>query len=301
MFTLLRQPYPIEEAPRTAWLRAALIGLFVGLFLLTFQPFGTDRWQTPHKALKLLGFGAVSFVVTAVHFILWPRLFPRAFSDERWTVGKAIAFITVNVLLIALFNWLYLAWLTDGIIGAPDVARLIGSTFLVGIFPTTGAVLASYVIQLRRYVRQAANLTVAPARVEQTGSAASPASTTPTDPTFVRLTSENEKDVLTFPASDLLFIESADNYCTVHYLSQGQPTKFLLRSSLSRMAGQINVPHSVRQPLVRCHRSYIVNLDRVERVTGNAQGYKLHLLGGTYLIPVARQYNDTLVAELKGL
>jgi DNA-binding LytR/AlgR family response regulator len=94
----------------------------------------------------------------------------------------------------------------------------------------------------------------------------------------------------------LLFIESSDNYCTVVYLENGQLVKPLLRSSLSRLESQIDMPH-----IVRCHRSYVVNLDRVERVTGNAQGYKLHLMGGQLQVPVARRYNDTLVAELRAL
>ena len=50
---------------------------------------------------------------------------------------------------------------------------------------------------------------------------------------------------------------------------------------------------------VQIHRSAIVNLAQVERVTGNAQGYKLHLAGGQLTVPVARKYNETLVARLR--
>ncbi len=89
---------------------------------------------------------------------------------------------------------------------------------------------------------------------------------------------------------------SRSSTVTVVYLKNGQPVKPLLRSSLSRLEGQINRPD-----IVRCHRSFVVNLDRVEKVTGNAQGYKLHLLDGQFQIPVARKYNDSLVAQLKAL
>ena len=115
------------------------------------------------------------------------------------------------------------------------------------------------------------------------------------------LIADNEKDVLKLQPDDLLFIESSDNYCTIVHLKDepvgaGKLLKPLLRSSLSRLETQINRPH-----IVRCHRSYVVNLNRVERVTGNAQGYKLHLLNGQLQVPVARKYNDTLVTELKSL
>ena len=75
------------------------------------------------------------------------------------------------------------------------------------------------------------------------------------------------------------------------------PVKLLLRSSLSRLEAQI----IDRSNIVRCHRSYVVNLDRVERVTGNAQGYKLHLFGGQFQVPVARRYNDSLIGQLKSM
>ncbi len=307
MIRLLRQPYPVEEPASRAWLRAALVGGFVGLFLLTFQPFGLDQWPTPHKAVKLLGFGMVSFALTAFNFLVWPRLFPQVFREDTWTVGKAILFITANILLIAVGNRLYLAWLADSMLGLPDLGSMVLITFLVGIFPTAGAVIASYIIRLRRYVRQAADLPV------YAGGPTEPSSFAPLigsdeslrvtaslpAATVVTLTADNEKDQITVDRSDLLYIESSDNYCTIVYLKNGQPVRPLLRSSLSRLEGQIDQPHPVRNPFVRCHRSYVVNLDWVERVTGNAQGYKLHLFGGQFQVPVARKYNDSLVSQLK--
>lgn len=297
MFQLLRQPYPIDEPASRTWLRATFIGLFVGLFLLAFQPFDLDQWQTPYKALKLLGFGVVSFVLTTFNFLVWPRLFPHVIREETWTVGKAILFITTNILLIAVANRLYLAWLLGSAVYLPDLFSMVLITFLVGIFPTAGAVTASYIAKLRQYTRQAADLPV------HTGTSVSdPAVTTvvtseePTVATPLTLVADNEKDQITLAPADLLYVESSDNYCTVVYVKNGQPVKPLLRSSLGRLEEQIAQPH-----IVRCHRSYVVNLDRVERVTGNAQGYKLHLFGGQFQIPVARKYNDTLVAELKGL
>jgi DNA-binding LytR/AlgR family response regulator len=296
MFRLFGQPYPTGETLAKNLRRSALIGLFVGLFLLLFQPFGLNIWETDNKALKLLGFGAVTAVVTSLNLIIWPRLFPQQFSEAKWTVGREILFVTFNILLIAIGNGVYLTTL----IGELDASGLnwfgmVLVTYLVGLFPVTGVVLLNYIAQLRKYSRAAAELPVHPTTQEEP--VIKPEiETEERVETFLRLTAENEKDHLSLPAADLLFIESSDNYCTVVYLKNGQPAKPLLRSSLSRLENQLNRAH-----IVRCHRSYLVNLDRVERVTGNAQGYKLHLLNGQFIIPVARQYNDTLVAELKAL
>ncbi|GAB4025857.1 LytR/AlgR family response regulator transcription factor [Spirosoma koreense] len=296
MFSLFNQPYPASNDLKRQLRKAAVIGLFVGLFLLLFQPFGINLWQTDYKSLKVLGFGGVSFVVTILCFIVWPRLFPRRFSEEQWTVGREIMLITANVLLIAIANRFYLeSLLAPGEDSGLSWVGMILVTFLLGLFPVTGLVVLNYINQLKKYSRTAADLPVhaaQPSSIRTEDEKSSPAD--PLPGSSLELVADNEKDKLSLHTNDLLFIESSDNYSTVVYLKNGQAVKPLLRSSLSRLEKQIDRPR-----IVRCHRSYIVNLDRVERVTGNAQGYKLHLAGGPFQIPVARQYNETLIAGLR--
>lgn len=290
MFSLFKQPYPASYVPTRELRKAALIGLFVGLFLLAFQPFGLNVWETSNKSLKIAGFGLITFVITAFNFIVWPPLLPQLFAEESWTVGREILVITINVLLIAIVNWLYLNRLMGpGQDNGLGWFEMIFVTFLISIFPVTGLVLLNYITQLKKYTQSAAELPVhthistnlRPENAESIGF-------------VVALIADNDKDKLILPADELLYIESSDNYCTVVYYRNGQLTKPLLRSSLSRLEKQLSQPH-----IVRCHRSYVVNLNRVERITGNAQGYKLHLAGGQFQIPVARQYNDSLVNQLK--
>ncbi len=297
LFELLRQPYPSIESPVRELRQAAVIGLFVGLFLLVFQPFNLSLWQTSSKPLKILGFGLVTFIITAFNFTVWPKLFPRQFADKQWTVGRQIMVITGNILLIAIGNRLYLEWLLDhkddG--DSPNWISMILATFLLGLFPTTGAIMFNYIRKLRKYSQSAAGFSMhSPTPTNNVETTAWPLPEQVE--TILTLLSENERDLVSLVADQLLYIESSDNYCTVVYQKDNQLVKPLLRSSLSRLEGQINQPR-----IVRCHRSYVVNLDRVERVTGNAQGYRLHLANGLLQVPVARQYNETLVAELKGL
>lgn len=303
MFSLFNQPYPTNDRPASQVRKAVLIGLFVGLFLLVFQPFGLNLWETPNKIVKILGFGAVSFIVTALYFVIVRRLFPQAFVEERWTVGREVLAIMANILLISIANRVYLVWLLGlGESSGLSWLGMISVTFLVGVFPVIGLVLFSYITQLKKYSQAAAELPLhspAPTIVSTKPNLIS--SPDINSDTTLTLIADNEKDTLTIESNDLLFIESSDNYCTIVHLKNGQPIKPLLRSSLSRLEKQMVLSTVARTPFVRCHRSYVVNLDRVERVTGNAQGYKLHLLGGQFQIPVARQYNETLVAELKAL
>lgn len=295
MFGLLNQPFPLDDSSVRQLRKAALIGLFVGVFLLVFQPFGLNIWETSSKAIKILGFGLVTFVITSINFVLLPRLIPLLFDENRWTVGREMILVMANILLIALANRLYLAWLLNSKeVSSVSWGGMILVTFLVGFFPVVGLVLLSYITQLKKYSNAAATIPIHAQRVDNLPPAE--VLDAPSTSQTVTLVADNEKDTVTALADDLLYIESSDNYCTIFYLKNGQVAKPLLRSSLSRLEKQMNNPH-----IVRCHRSYVVNIDRVERVTGNAQGYKLHLCSGQFVVPVARQYNETIVAELKAL
>ncbi|WP_461092890.1 LytR/AlgR family response regulator transcription factor [Spirosoma gilvum] len=298
MLRFLNQPYPSEDSPGRELRKAIFIGLFVGLFLWVFQPFGITTWDTPNKALKIAGFGGVTFLITAFNFIVWRRLFPKPFSEERWTVGREIIFVTANILLIAIANRFYLASLLGSVqhSGLSWMGTIL-FTFLVGLFPIVGLVSLNYIRQLKKYSQAAATLSIhGNSSNELSTESQLVAESNQRFSDALTLVADNEKDSLTMGASDLLYIESSDNYCTVVYVKNNRIVKPLLRSSLSRLEKQISQPH-----IVRCHRSYVVNLNRVERVTGNAQGYKLHVLDGQFQIPVARQYNETLVVELKAL
>ncbi|MGV3559752.1 LytR/AlgR family response regulator transcription factor [Larkinella arboricola] len=297
MWQLLHQPYPCEDPARRRWAKAFWIGLFVGVFLLIFQPFGLNNWQTPYKTVKILGFGGITFLITAFIYLVIPGLLPKHFNNENWTVGREIFWITALITLIGLANYFYLQWLTGSAIHGPDLAGTLIVTFLIGIFPSAASVVVNYIVQLRKYRESAREI---PVRDHPEPSVSAAVEQRP----LITITAENEKDRLSLPATDLLYIESSDNYSTVVYLKDGQPVKVLLRSSLSRLESQLNPdrdPTTGRNPIARCHRSYIVNLERVEKVTGNAQGYKLHVYDGMFQIPVARKYNETLVTQLKTL
>ena len=62
----------------------------------------------------------------------------------------------------------------------------------------------------------------------------------------------------------------------------------MLRSTLKKMEDAV-ADYSF---LFRCHRTYLVNMELVVKVIGNAQGYRLHLSGLEESIPVSRNLND---------
>lgn len=70
----------------------------------------------------------------------------------------------------------------------------------------------------------------------------------------------DEKGEIRFSVASnkIVYIESADNYVIINYESNNKMTSFMLRNTLKRVA------HELRDmPIKRCHRSYMVNFERI--------------------------------------
>lgn len=111
----------------------------------------------------------------------------------------------------------------------------------------------------------------------------------------VKLVADNNKDYYDVNLNDLMFIEANDNYSGI-YINQDQSLKkFLLRSSLKRMETQLDEFDF----MIRCHKSYIVNIHNIVRVSGNAQGYRLHFSHTDIEIPVSRNFPKSIIQKIK--
>ena len=92
----------------------------------------------------------------------------------------------------------------------------------------------------------------------------------------------------------LLFVESADNYATIHYLNKAKHSQFLLRNSLKWMDENLTKDTS----LVRCHRSFIVNLDKVKVMRKTKDGIFLEMDAlNTPDIPVSKTFYQRVMEK----
>jgi len=111
----------------------------------------------------------------------------------------------------------------------------------------------------------------------------------------ITIFAENKKDNLRIMLDDLVYIRAAENYVDVHYLLHSKLQKSVLRNTITAIASQLE---SNSSRFYRCHKSYLVNLTHVQKVSGNAQGYKLHLQYTEDAIPVSRGQNTSLHSRL---
>ena len=103
----------------------------------------------------------------------------------------------------------------------------------------------------------------------------------------------DEKDVMRFSMipSDIIYLEAADNYVNIYYLNKQKISHYLLRNSLKNLEEYLS-----EYAFVRCHRSFIVNFEKVKLIRKERDGLKLEIDGPDELIiPVSKTYTETVM------
>jgi DNA-binding LytR/AlgR family response regulator len=80
----------------------------------------------------------------------------------------------------------------------------------------------------------------------------------------IRISSDNEKEYVVMKVQDFLFIKSDGNYITVGYLKSGKILTALLRNTLKYAEDLL----ASFRFIYKCHRSWLVNLNKVSKVRG---------------------------------
>ena len=100
---------------------------------------------------------------------------------------------------------------------------------------------------------------------------------------------------LAISLGDLFFIKSADNYINVWYAGgKGDIQNYMLRSSLKAVEETFK-----GTPLVRCHRQYIVNLEKMKVLRQTDSGYEILTdCGDIPPIPVSETYSEAVIKRV---
>lgn len=289
---LFQKPFPAMRSGRKAPVSAFGFGAFVAGFLFVFKPFGLHAVPTG-LGLVCLSYGGITTGVMLFMQLLWPRFFPTFYAEEGWTVGKEITHTMANIVLIAAGNLAYTHAKGFIALSAGNYLVFLGITLVVGSFPVVVGVLLRQNAYQRKYLAQSQRYNSQLDRQQQPVPAAGleveevPASAKIDK--SISLQEEAGGKVFRCLASELLALEAADNYIKLHlHQTDNQEAPFrkteLLRLSLN--AAEKALAH--HKAYFRCHRSWLVKLDALEKVEGNARGYRLHLQGMKEPVPVSR-------------
>ncbi len=287
----LNQPYPLEKDFLPVLKRSLGIGLFIFLFSRMFLSAPLNKVPSPNIEFILAGFGFITFMTILIIRYVIPSLLPRLFNEKNWKIKNEILTILLIIFSIGFLNLLYGYWGGYLSFSLIDIIQVQSGTLTVGIIPVTVVVILNQNRLLKKHLKSALGLNT----IIESGGFCPEETQNP----FVLLHSENGKDSLEIKITNLLCIKSVDNYVEIYWIGRGSPEKYLLRNTLTRIEDMVSDFHVI----FRCHRSYLVNINQISKVTGNSRGYLLQLPQIDEEIPVARrlsrQFKELLSPDFK--
>jgi len=177
--------------------------------------------------------------------------------------------------LISLVNFLYVYFLSN--YNNIDIAKVFyqvfGSTFLISFFPLIGLVFYKQNNLLKKYLTETETINNS---IEQKQSK-----------TKITIFGKGKNEKYEIDLKKLLFIKSQGNYCEIFIIDSLKP--IVVRISLLQIKEQLKETKTYK-----CHRSYIVNIDNISKVSGNAQGLRLHFNSIEESVPVSRNLSKEI-------
>ena len=287
----LNAPFPFYlNDDRKNFLLVTVLSAFVTLFLYLFK---TESEFSFANGLEWLH-GLITFGALLVNLLVLPRIFPALMDPTAWTIKKYIVFNVWHLVLIwaiaTVFEKMFfcpfdMGWITV-------MRHTIVQVAIKGIIPIALCTLFLKAQLLQQSLREAIKTNQELQKIQVLKREAKESIKTASQITLYSDTSES----LSFNLPDLLFIEADDNYSTVMWKQAGAIQKKLLRVNLKNLESQLDNSFTLR-----CHRSYIVNVNAISAISGNTNGYKLKINGSDFSIPVSRPKGKEIMEKISQL
>ena len=234
--------------------------IFTSVFALAFiniyAPFGVDYWYNVTR-IQLFFYSSLVILTGILVVVISRIIMYQRGKKHKINYLQYSLWILAEILSMAVFYTIFIKFKLHDIRIITDIFKIsVKNTALVLLLPYT--ILWLY-FSWNDKSQKLEQLTIKDSDVT---------------PSKRMIPFHDEKGTLRFSIllDDLLYLESSDNYVTVFYLDHAKVSKFLIRNSLKNYEESLSFTN-----LVRCHRSYIVNFDKVKIMRKEKEGLLLEL------------------------
>lgn len=247
--------------------------VFSVLFINIFVPFNINRWYSDSGFIQFLRLSSYGFVIALV-FLFTQFPLRKIFKIRTFSIKSYIPWLALEIILISLvYIFLY---------GNPlgnfmnDFVFSLKYTLLGICLPYSFALLIIY------YKNQRAEILHLKDKVNQ-----------PAEKHLISFNDEYGKIKFSLQITDLLLLESTDNYVSVYFLSGGKLQRKLVRNTLKNMENMLK-----GNAVIRCHRSFMVNTRNIELVQKNGKKLLIKIKEIEKQIPVSEKYSPLFIEFL---
>lgn len=253
--------------------------LFTSLFALVFinlySPFGAEKWFNLTR-FEFFTYSSL-IILTGVLVVVISRIIMyKVCKRNTINIWQYLLWIFAEILLMALFYALFEKfYLKDQRLFAEIVKVSSRHTALVLLLPYSVLWLYFSWIDKKEQIDRLADAQIFSSGIRE------------------MIPFYDDKGILKFSINkeNLLYLESAENYVSICYLNKGKVSKYLLRDTLKKVEESFSGTE-----IIRCHRSYIVNFDKVKVIKKDKYGLTLELDNPSVMdIPVSKTYVNTVM------
>lgn len=269
---------------KTVFTFLALVVLLCVFFVVVYKPIGliSNTGFLSFLSYRLYSIilvlvGLVSIAASRKLLYIWQRR--KGMQLHQYVIWLGIEFVALVVLLTAA------AWLLNErkeVLLIDLVGRVAVDTVAVLTIPY---IVTALIFLLQQKRLEIANLT------NMLNDSKAVAEEAKVD-TVMQFFDKGNHLVFVTKRSNVLYIEAADNYTVIHYLSGDKEDTLILHNSLKNIADTFS-----SEGMVRCHRGYLVNLANVKYVRKEKDGLVLEIAYCDRLIPVSKTYAEDVVRQ----
>ena len=274
--------------------------LFAIAFLAVYIPLSntTTSWFSLEDPDKFMY--TAFFIIFSTIFLIFSRVMMFYMSKRliRFTLPKYIFWMLGEIALIGLFH----AYISLGIIHVEDYvgdyskALIIGKSILITFialgFPFIVTDLSFALLDAQRVLRIAKGVIQSnendAAKTQKNATSEPMVTDTPDIVNFHDYTGALK---FTVKLENIYYIKAEGNYVNVFYNNKGGISSFVLRNKIQTIEDNL-----AGTPLMRCHRTYIVNTNNIKLIRTEDEGYYIEL-------PIMQKKNSlaTVGTTAKGL
>ena len=271
---------------------------FSVFFMVIYTPFSVSSWFS----IKDMGsFGiSVVFTVAAIAILAVSKTAIYLLRNRiRFTAARYIAWLMCENIVISLGYTILTFQLLPGITSSSIPAIAVRVLFFVTMITAIPYSLVTLYVAYRTKGEELEAALDERDRLRgelRAGRAASETATAaaPQLPQMINLYDNNGTMRLTITVDSLYYLESQDNYVKVHYKHNDKFSVYMLRSRTSSIEESL-----AGTGMIRCHRSYIINVRKIAFIGEEHKSYYVTLNDEQIKrIPVSKRYYDNVTGAI---
>ena len=254
----------------TVWM-ALLLGVLLPVLLITLEPFDNSN-SFSYKYLILSGY---AFCIIVPLLLAHPiENYVYKIQKNRWFIVNECLYIIATLFLIFLFAFFYHFYVVSG-------RASFTSDLIWHFIKSFGLPFTPIIVPLWLYLRSKYGVIEVPmSSIERS----KPVKT-------ITIVGNNKSETLSIFESDFIFAKAQQNYVDVYFKTADGMQQKTFRSTLSNIMKQLPKAWQV-------HRSYLVNLDYLTTVEGNARKRFMRISETEETIPISQVYYKALSKRL---